>query len=176
MNFLIGCQNTELQNKSKIKKGLASTVLIFFLILLSSCTTYDRHLKIDGLTYSISRFRHDAYVSEFLWDGNEDNRRIDIPDEVNGYSVCKLGGYFGTGAPEPFYINVDFLIDLYPNDEFFYCDEGTVKTLAEVDWVYWDFTLSIGLNIHEIYSATADFFYIEKQMRNRLPFIFSDFL
>lgn len=79
-------------------------LLLAFVFLLSSCTTYDESTVLDSVDYRLSNMYHEAFASYYYWDGTEEWLSIVIPDEVDDYKVTSLGGFYGTGYPMPFMI------------------------------------------------------------------------
>ncbi len=75
-------------------------------ITLSSCTTYEDVVVIDGVSYYYSEFFKEAFVGDVRYD-KDGETDIVIPDMCNGHKVTSLGGYYGMGVPTPFVLSVD---------------------------------------------------------------------
>ena len=76
--------------------------LLVFAILFSGCTGYDKNTELDGVTYYINSLGKTAFASEYEWSVSEETEEVIIPEQVEGASVEKLGGFFGIGVPSPF--------------------------------------------------------------------------
>ncbi len=87
-------------------------LLIAFALLslaLSACTpfTKGRSETEQNVTYYVSDLGMRAYARDFFWNGDTEHTDIIIPDKLeNGADVEGLGGYFGTGVPDPFCVTV----------------------------------------------------------------------
>lgn len=140
-------------------KKFKSLSLILIISMLSfnlcACDQYDTHFENDH--FRGAKSSKDAYISEFIWYG--DTMEITIPDELDGLPVTALGGVYGNGTTEFFFIDdvqrADY--DYYTppaeytsmNDKILSCDEI----------VYLDFTLNIGPNLKKFNFSGKPFAY-----------------
>lgn len=92
----------------KLKRTLFLAALLFICSAVSGCTGYSG--KHDGfygnLDIKVSNFKLSSYAGAFYWDGTQSDLQISVPDKFNNVRVGSLGGYFGTGVPDPFRIQV----------------------------------------------------------------------
>ena len=98
------------------KKIMIRIFSLFLVLSLFGCTGYGDETVIEnGITFEISNSGRKAYVSSVRTD--LENTEIVIPEKVNKASVVRLGGFFGTGVPDPFVITADPEMRVYAIDE-----------------------------------------------------------
>lgn len=138
----------------KISECFSLVLMVCCIISLTGC--YDNwDYYEDTLCYVTNSFCNVCYISEFNWDGNEDNMTIDIPDRIKGYKVKYLGGYLGRGVPDPFRIQFPYEAEIYSDWELSEQDIAKVKVLH--------FVLNIGKNITEMRRINMqDYYRIDK--------------
>lgn len=88
-----------------MKFGKAAVMLTAGIMVtaLAGCTTYND----DELDIHYSDYKQDAFVSKYSWNGSRDSMTIDIPDTFKGYEINSLGGFFSTGVPAYFTVDID---------------------------------------------------------------------
>ncbi|MBQ1507825.1 MAG: hypothetical protein IIZ47_00230 [Erysipelotrichaceae bacterium] len=126
-------------------------LLILCMILLSACsgsiTGYSGNReKQNGQEYVISDNGKEAFASVYTWDGDENNTRIVIPDEINGATIVEIGGFTGTGVPNLFAVTCDpSFPDNFtgPSDPESYGNETESKEIT--------FTVVLGKNIRDVH-------------------------
>ena len=116
--------------------------------VLSGCTGYSssNSARMGDYTVIISDSGSECFVRTYRWNGDPDNTVIDIPDNYSDNTiVAQLGGFTGTGVPNPFSIEGP--------------DDLVVWNTGDLDKydvpVYQDdivFTLKMGRNIKKFYT------------------------
>lgn len=91
----------------KLKLSFIMTALLL-VWSAAGCTGYSG--KRDGfygnLDIKVSNFKLSSYAGAFYWDGTKADLQITVPDKFSNVRVGGLGGYYGTGVPDPFRIQV----------------------------------------------------------------------
>ncbi len=106
-------------------------------------------------TAALYRDGNEAFVSEYVWDGTEEGLRIE-PDEVEGCTVTRYGGFFGRGLPMPFSIIIPDSVSV---------KESEIPADAEVEDI--TFTMVISERILEVYVNDLErFFCLEDEDGN----------
>lgn len=92
----------------KLKRVLFLAAVLLLCSAVTACTGYSgKHDGFNGnLDIKVSNFKLRAYAGAFYWDGTKADLQITVPDKFNGAEVGGLGGFFGTGVPDPFRIEV----------------------------------------------------------------------
>ncbi len=133
-------------------KKFAKTVVLGFAAIaglcLAGCYSFETS---EGGVFSYGLGNKDAFLIEYVWDGDEENRRIELPDTAGGVPVTTLGGYTGRGFPCPFRVT---LPESYTNCDFITGESGAGD--GEVKEI--EFTLVIGSNLKKLDSLT-DIYY-----------------
>ena len=80
-----------------------------------------------------------CFAGAYTWDSQSYVAVLDIPDSCGEYRVSALGGYVGSGAPVPFFVNI-------PN-AIFCCKEETLPQDAEIE--YYHLILNIGRYVRD---------------------------
>ncbi|MBO4413672.1 MAG: hypothetical protein J5830_03095 [Clostridia bacterium] len=92
-------------------KNFLRIFLIFAALTLvfSACTPFTKggSATEQYVTYYVSDLGTRAYARDFFWNGDVDETDIVIPDKLESGAVVEgIGGYFGTGVPDPFSVIV----------------------------------------------------------------------
>ncbi|WP_302625751.1 hypothetical protein [uncultured Eubacterium sp.] len=170
-------------NRFSLKKKIALGILFvlfvslflfwWFYVRLELCLYYNETIKENNIYFECNSLANCAYVSSCIWDGKDEHRDIVIPDEVNGKTVSRLGGFSGRGAPGPFRI-------LFPDSYYLkkdgqqisYCMEES--TLSDNDFEYdiksVAFTLHIGKELNKIVDIDMDTYYPKERGANKVTF------
>ena len=170
-------------NRFSLKKKIALGILFvlfvslflfwWFYVRLELCLYYNETIKENNIYFECNSLANCAYVSSCVWDGKDEHRDIVIPDEVNGKTVSRLGGFSGRGAPGPFRI-------LFPDSYYLkkdgqqisYCMEES--TLSDNDFEYdiksVAFTLHIGKELNKIVDIDMDTYYPKERGANKVTF------
>lgn len=95
-----------------MKKVIAIVCVIVLVcavaLLLSECSLhYSETRTVDGLSYTMHRFRKVCFADTVTWDEELNEMVLNIPDACDGYRVTSLGGFLGTGVPCPFTVDMD---------------------------------------------------------------------
>ena len=94
------------ENTLKGKSGVAAPAEM--LTMLTGFLT-DQRRNLSRLSVQIANEeKKDAFLSEYVWDGNEDHMRIDVR-EIDGIKVTRYGGFRGKGFPCPFFVSIEGL-------------------------------------------------------------------
>lgn len=149
-----------------MKKAITLLLALVMMLLLCSCTYCERAEEgcFDILYGSYLPFQmrwnpDGACVHIYTWDGDESNTDIVIPDKYKDYKIKKLGGYYGSGLPSPFTIDVTTWMDMHDDNEDIHSN-GCLAVPYDMfddysdEWseiVYHDFNLYIGKNIDSVY-------------------------
>ena len=139
-----------------MKRLITLLLAVFVVLSVTACGSwdwslhYDKMYKAGGFDFGLNTEGKEAFAAAYVWDGTEEGRRIVIPDEAEGCTVFKLGGFYGRGLPMPFYVAVpaDLGESAVPAGE-----EGGPRTEEIL------FTLVFGPNLTEIGNVreSADF-------------------
>ncbi|MBO4627100.1 MAG: hypothetical protein J5645_03930 [Lachnospiraceae bacterium] len=92
----------------RLQRILLAIVSLTLVAVLSACTMYNVDVAEGGAHGIANEERKDAFLQEFVWDGNEDNMRIDVR-EIDGVKVTRYGGFSGRGFPCPFCVSIEGL-------------------------------------------------------------------
>ena len=93
-----------------MKRLIMLLLAVFAVLSVTACGSwdwslhYDKTYKAGGFDFGLNTEGKEAFAAAYVWDGTEEGRRIVIPDEVEGCTVFKLGGFYGRGLPMPFYV------------------------------------------------------------------------
>ncbi len=126
-------------------------LLILCVSMLCACTGSltgysGNREKQNGQEYVISDDGKEAFAGVYTWDGDENHTRIEIPDEINGAKIVKIGGFTGTGVPNPFAVTCDSSFpDNFtgPSDPEYYGNETESREVT--------FTVALGKNIRDVH-------------------------
>lgn len=93
-----------------MKRLIMLLLAVFAVLFVTACGSwdwslhYDKTYKAGGFDFGLNTEGKEAFAAAYVWDGTEEGRRIVIPDEAEGCTVFKLGGFYGRGLPMPFYV------------------------------------------------------------------------
>ena len=122
-------------------------ILIMTVLALAGCTGYSdsKRTPMGGFEVVISDSGKKCFVVSYSWDGDPDNNVIDVPDDFSDETkIVSLGGFTGTGVPNPFSIEGPDDLHVWKQEDISAYDvPTTVKDMV--------FTLRIGKNIKEVY-------------------------
>lgn len=123
----------------------AGLLVLLIVLILSGCSLeYGTAAEYKSIEYYKSDWRKVCFAYEFVWDGDDENTVITVPDKADGYKVVGLGGYIGRGVPYRFSIRFPkgykLVYDLPKNT--------SVKSIA--------FTLALGENVKELNIGSYD--------------------
>ena len=170
-------------NRFSLKKKIALGILFvlfvslflfwWFYVRLELCLYYNETIKENNIYFECNSLANCAYVSSCVWDGKDEHRDIVIPDEVNGKTVSRLGGFSGRGAPGPFMISFpDSYYLKKDGQQISYCMEES--TLSDNDFEYdiksVAFTLHIGKELNKIVDIDMDTYYPKERGANKVTF------
>lgn len=139
-----------------MKRLITLLLAVFAVLSVTACGSwdwslhYDKTYKAGGFDFGLNTEGKEAFAAAYVWDGTEEGRRIVIPDEAEGCTVFKLGGFYGRGLPMPFYV----VTPAGPEESFVpEVEEGGPRTEEIL------FTLVFGPNLTEIGNVreSADF-------------------
>lgn len=165
--------------KKKIALGILFVLFVslflfwWFYVRLELCLYYNETIKENNIYFECNSLANCAYVSSCVWDGKDEHRDIVIPDEVNGKTVSRLGGFSGRGAPGPFMISFpDSYYLKKDGQQISYCMEES--TLSDNDFEYdiksVAFTLHIGKELNKIVDIDMDTYYPKERGANKVTF------
>lgn len=79
-------------------------------VFLAGCALEYSDTEKDGdFRYAVAKKK--AFVSEYFWDGTEENMTIVIPKSYDEKDIVSVGGVFGRGLPMPFRINIEDFVE-----------------------------------------------------------------
>ncbi len=114
---------------------LMISVLMLFLIFAGCDASifYNESAVVNGLRIEISREANKCFAGCYTCNDYEENMEITIPDSYDGIPLTQLGGYVGSGAPSPFWIDTEGKYTNIPYDaDVSYWYDGE-KALCESD-------------------------------------------
>jgi hypothetical protein len=137
-----------------IRKSKYIILIVFLLsiMFLPGCVHYQKYAENNGLIYYVHPLKNTCFVSGWVWDGDEKNTIVTIPDTYRGKRVTQLSGHIGHGGGLRF--------ELRPPDSFYDvtvsygCPMESPYSISELD-----FTLNIGKNITEYPIWSAQCYY-----------------
>lgn len=138
-------QVQSLKNKNIIIRILACFFVVFsaFFIILIVNTASWKDGKTDNMYVYYNNFSRICVAGTYSWDGNTDDMTVIIPDKYENMKINSLGGYYGTGVPVLFFVEIPK--KLHPTvtsvTESEECIGGTEKAVT------YNFTVKLGKNI-----------------------------
>ncbi len=150
-----------------MKKTRVLVLSALIALLPCGCTTYcyddtvsDMNIMYGSYFMFFLKYNPDgAAVSYYTWDGDPEKTDIVIPEKYGRQKIKCLGGYWGKGAPSPFFIDCDSYLGIKSDvDEegesmTFSMDASMIEPSTRV--IYTDFTIHLSKYIEKIY-ARAD--------------------
>ena len=131
--------------------------MILAVLLLSGCSAsvfFSLEGPEDGFHYGVNRRAGYCFVGPYEVEDIEKNSEITIPDTFDGLPVTVLGGFFGTGVPTPFTINMENAVMNADSGSVFNSVYGLDVVNYEIPAKYTVeevvFTLNIGKNLREV--------------------------
>lgn len=152
-----------------MKKVFLIVMTVLFVFGLCGCffegvsLLYSDYAEANGFFIAINKTANCCFVGNYECTEYTENFEITIPDHYDGIPIKRIGGYYGSGVPTPFYIS---LYDLYMNapsgskyggifagdiSDFNLPDTYTVEDVV--------FTLNIGKNIEAIEFVVMDLYF-----------------
>ena len=137
------------------------------------CLSYDETVQYDNFTIAINDSGNCCFVGCYTVEKYIDNMEITIPDYYEDIPIERIGGYYGTGVPTPFYIDTSEYINS-PEDSLYsgvfsgHPDEFNLDVKYTV--VDLPFRLNIGKNINEISNVSMDLYYPYKNDNGSITF------
>lgn len=153
-----------------MKKLISFALVLSLALCLSGCVAtyllsrYSESAEKDGFNIAFNSTARRCYVSYYTCREYAESYEITIPDEYDGMPIKQIGGYFGTGFPDPFSIS---LAELYMNapEESEYFGTFHEDSINDIDIpdeytvVNVVFKLNIGQNIEVIEYVDMDRYY-----------------
>ena len=147
-----------------MKKSLCVILSVFLCLLLCACgdwsLNYDKTGTSGSWDVAYDTDRKKAFVSAYSWDGSEEGKIITVPDEIEGYRVIKIGGYFGRGLPMPF--SVQIYSDQFGKDGYSAQKPDPSLFDKPLRIVELPFTLRLGDNIEKIDNVAYTGYYLDE--------------
>lgn len=137
------------------------------------CLSYDETVQYDNFTIAINDSGNCCFVGCYTVEKYTDNMEITIPDYYEDIPIERIGGYYGTGVPTPFYIDTSEYINS-PEDSLYsgvfsgHPDDFNLDVKYTV--VDLPFRLNIGKNINEISNVSMDLYYPYKNDNGNITF------
>ena len=143
----------------KSRKAIWLAVFLPVLLLLVSCTGsitgYTGKDAVQGqVRYSISDRGNKAFASDCTWDLDPAHTTFDIVSEIEGSRVIALGGYTGTGVPNPFVIRAE-----PAKKELKTSNPALEQWEVPVTWQDLEFTVYVGKNVEKIGCGRESLYY-----------------
>jgi hypothetical protein len=135
-----------------------TAVCALALLLLGGCTGSitgysGKEATQGGVSYCINDRGSKAFATVCTWDMDPDHAEFDIVGEIEGAPVISLGGFTGTGVPNPFVIEAD------PDLKAIITSDPAIGNWeVPVTWQDLQFTIYIGKNVTKI-NGTRDSLY-----------------
>ena len=86
---------------NSMKKALLVVTAVVMVMMIAGCTMYGDPVGDGEAKGYTNAERQKAFAEVFEWDGDMNNRRIDIR-EIDGIKVNRYGGFTGRGVPHRF--------------------------------------------------------------------------
>ena len=145
-----------------MKKQARSFRIAAFLLtvlLLGGCSGYitgysDKEAVQGKVRYCISDRGARAFAAACTWDLDPAHTEFDIAGEIEGAQVTGLGGYIGTGVPNPFVIEADSGLKAITC-----ADPAVEKWEVPVTWQDLEFTIYVGKNVTKIGCTRESLYY-----------------
>lgn len=137
------------------------------------CLSYDETVQYANFTIAINDSGNCCFVGCYTVEKYTDNMEITIPDCYEDIPIERIGGYYGTGVPTPFYIDTSEYINS-PEDSLYsgvfsgHPDDFNLDVKYTV--VDLPFRLNIGKNINEISNVSMDLYYPYKNDNGSITF------
>lgn len=147
-------------------KKIGLLIIAVVMIFLTGCSKLRDwcifYEYIDGTNPKIycNDVNDEAFVSVYYWDGDLDNTVVDIPEEYDGYIITRLGGVYGSGAPDAFLIYAEEY-DIYQEDE------------VEGEAIEIEFEINLTKNIKEIKRIDLFDYFIKDDVIYHLTYSFN---
>lgn len=138
-----------------MKKIIVVILFVAFIFamggFLTECSLMygDEVLLSDNLHYETHYLYKICFASYYTWPSGEKNAVLDIPDTCEGYRVVGLGGFVGSGAPSPFFVNIP--------DAQSICLESSLPDHAQIDQYH--LVINIGKYLREDTLIELDEYY-----------------
>lgn len=126
------------------------------------CLTYDETVQYDNFTIAINDSGKCCFVGCYTVEKYTENMEITIPDYYEDIPIERIGGYFGTGAPTPFCIDIPEYLNSPENSSYsgvFIGHPDTFNLDVKYTVVDLPFRLNIGKNINEISNVSMDSYF-----------------
>jgi hypothetical protein len=102
-----------------------------------------------------------AFAGGFRWSGGAEGTSYSLPDQVQGYPLMRLGGYFGRGVSDAFTVIFENYAGPSPSsvttDNFCTLEKSLLPKGAEIHFVPFVFSLGASLkeisNVHRLYNV-----------------------
>ncbi len=151
-----------------MKKIFSLLIAIVLILSLSACTVYEYAGKNEfGVNFGYSKLKNDCFVASITYSRN-DTTEIVIPNTFNNAPVVALGGYTGTGYPNPFLITCDDDYFSSQNQNLFTCTDDFILSImdknTEIQVENVVFKIQLPDSLKEIVNATLNLVsYTEQQ-------------
>lgn len=135
-----------------------TAVCALALLLLGGCTGsitgYTGKEATQGsVRYCINDRGSKAFATVCTWDMDPNHTEFDVVGEIEGAPVISLGGYTGTGVPNPFVIEADPDLKAIKTS-----DPAAGNWEVPITWQDLQFTVYVGKNVTKI-NGTRDSLY-----------------
>ena len=152
-----------------MKKLLVISLLLGLIFSLCGCSLLYTHVNnaVGSFDVGCSEKLGKAFLATYNWDGSEEGMNIVLPESYNGIKITGLGGYTGTGVPDPFMIepNEKARENLCPNATVWAHSGG--KIVAGPESIHHlRFKLHINKQIEEIKNLSAGGFIIAQYIED----------
>lgn len=136
----------------KLMKWLPVVMILAVLAcLLPDCcyAYYGDSFIHEGLVLEPNSFFRRCLATRYAWPEGESEAVLRIPDTVDGYRVISLGGFIGSGAPAPFWVDIPDADMVYSRD--------TLPEDAEIEQYH--LTIVLGKYVKETQFIAMDEYY-----------------
>lgn len=150
----------------KYRKPLISLGLLFligwgFLWCLWHSSLFYHSAQNGNMSLGVNYNLRQCYVS-FVRVSSLEAQEIVIPDSFNGRPITTLGGYFGTGVPDPFCVDISGAALNAPKNSRYRAifDKGCLEQDGTLDQVVEiPITIYLGKNISQVSNVGIRFYY-----------------
>ncbi|MCQ2493437.1 MAG: hypothetical protein MJ104_02440 [Lachnospiraceae bacterium] len=119
--------------------------------------TYDNTDTRDNFCYSWRTSDNTGYIESYSWDGSEEGKHINVPENFDDITITGVGGIHGRGVPAPFYVDI---MNAMPDKELRRITFITDVNASYTEYI--DFYLYVDRNLDDGISVMTNCYYEEE--------------